>query len=286
MLVSHELGSLATEQGEPVLIQWRWYDNAPMLPLWFGLALLLIVPRPNRHWQAWTILALPLPAAALQLFFFVPGLGESAGFDAFVQFTVTLAIAWSAVWLLVPYLATGHRAAAFFSAMAVMLAAGLVAYVGYFGALVSWEHLHMVGLWCVGSVGLVGGLLLSGFTSRTDFHPGRLALWLLLWLPLMTAAGLVVFFGAMFLPMAGHLGVFMLVAMAVSVVFSTVFLAGFLYAVNAPVLFLAGLTDCYGGRMRRLVLQEPPTCNHRADADPADSPPPPDRRDSEQQIDE
>lgn len=78
----------------------------------------------------------------------------------------------------------------------------------------------------------------------------------------------------------------MLVAMAVSVVFSTVFLAGFLYAVNAPVLFLAGLTDCYGGRMRRLVLQEPPEGSHRADENPADSAPPPDHGEREVQIDQ
>ncbi len=257
--VSHDLGALGAGQGEPVLVQWRWYDNAPMLPLWLGLAVLLVVPRQNRHWQAWTILALPLPAAALQLFFFLPGFDQSAGFDSFVQLIVTFAIAWSAVWLLVPYLATRNRTAGFLSALAVMLAAGLVAYVGYFGFGVSSQDLHAIGFWAIGCVALPGGLMLSGGSCRADYHPGRIALWLALWLPLITAVGMTGWFALLLLPLAGGgPGILFLLMMAMSVMFLTVFVAGFLYALNAPVLLLAGLTDCYGRRMRKLVLQEKP----------------------------
>lgn len=254
--VSHDLGALGAEEVRPVFFQWRWYDNAPMLPLWLGLALLLTVPRQNRHWQAWTILALPLPAAALQLLFFVPGFDQSVGFDSFVQFTVTIAVAWSAVWLLVPYLPTRRRAAGFFSALAVMLAAGLTAYVGYFGAWVSMDQLTLLGFWCIGCLALLGGIMLSGVSCRGDYHPARIAMWLVLWLPLITAVCLVVLFGVLFLPMAADLGFALVMMMAVSALFSTVFMAGFLYAVNAPVLLLAGLTDCYGRRLQSLAIHE------------------------------
>ncbi len=254
--LSHDLGPLGAEQGEPVVFQWRWYDNAPMLPLWLGLALMLVVPRQNRNWQAWTILVLPLGAAVLQLLFFLPGLGQSAGFDSFVQFTVTLAIAWSAVWLLVPYLATRTRTAGFFSSLAVMLAAGLVAYLGYFGAWVSGEHLTIIFLWCIACVALVGGILRSGASCRADYRPGSVAAWLVVWLPLVPAVCLAGSFGLTVLSAGGHLGLFLLATMAVSLLFATVFAAAFLYAVAAPVVLLAALTDCYDRRMRRLVLQE------------------------------
>ncbi len=254
--VSHDLGALGAEEVRPVFFQWRWYDNAPMLPLWLGLTLLLVIPRQNRHWQAWTILALPLPAAALQLLFLVPGFDQSVEFDSFVQFTVTMAVAWSAVWLLVPYLPTRHRAAGFFSAMAVMLGAGLTAYVGYFGAWVSSDQLSLLGFWCIGCIALPGGIMLSGVSCRGDYHPARLALWLVLWLPLITAVCLVVLFGILFLPMAADLGFALMMMMAVSALFSTVFMAGFLYAINVPVLLLASLTDCYGRRMQQLAIKK------------------------------
>ncbi len=254
--MSHDLGPLGAEQGEPVVFQWRWYDNAPMLPLWLGLALLLVVPGQNRNWQAWTILVLPLGAAVLQLLFFLPGLGQSAGFDSFVQFTMTLAVAWSAVWLLVPYLATRTRTAGLFSSLAVMLAAGLIAYVGYFGAWVSLEHVAVILLWCIACVALVGGIMRSGRSCRAAYHPSKVALWLMVWLPLIPAVCMAGFFGFVVLSAGAHLGPFLIVTMAVSLAFATVFAAGFLYALGAPVVLLAALTDCYGRRMRRLVLQE------------------------------
>jgi hypothetical protein len=90
-VATQELGSLGRAEGTPVLLEWQWYYNVPGLPVWIVLLLVVVVPRHNRHWQAWLILVLPLLAAAFSLLIetLIP---ES---DVFGQFVTALAIAWA-----------------------------------------------------------------------------------------------------------------------------------------------------------------------------------------------
>ena len=257
-MASHNLGKLGAEEGKPVLVQWRWFDSKPTLPLWIGLLLLLVVPKENHKWQAWLILVVPLTAVALRLFYFVPSLGSSAEFDLLIQLILTFAIAWAAVWLLAPYLGTGNRLRAFVSALAVMLGVGLVGYLAYFGFSFSSETLGPeICFWTVGCVSLLLALALSGACCRETFHPGLIAAWLILWLPVATAIGGAVGFGAMILIVERALGPAFILQVVLSVVFGSVFVSGFLYAVNLPVLLLAGVTDCYRDRLRAMVYRDP-----------------------------
>jgi MFS family permease len=255
-VASHNLGKLGAEEGKPVLVQWRWFDSKPTLPLWIGLLLLLVVPKENRKWQAWLILMVPLLAVALRLFYFMPGLGSSAGFDIMIQLVVTFAIGWAAVWLLAPYLSRGSRLRAFVSALAVMFVVGLVAYLSYFGFWCSSQAPAMtICFWIVGSVSLLLALTLSGACCRKRFHSGIIASWLMLWLPLLTAIGTVVGFAGMII-VEGGLGLAFIVQVVLMMLFGSLFVSGFLYAVNLPVMFLAGLTDCYRDRLRGMVFRE------------------------------
>ena len=61
---SQDVGALGPRESPPASLEWRWYDYFPQLALWGVLAVLLVVPSANRHWQAWLIL-LPLFAVAL-----------------------------------------------------------------------------------------------------------------------------------------------------------------------------------------------------------------------------
>lgn len=256
-MASHDLGELGAEEGKAALVQWRWLYSKPTLPLWVGLFLLLVLPKENRKWQAWLILVLPLLAAALRLFYFVPGFGSSAGFDLSIQLIVTFAIGWAAVWLLAPYFVSGSRLRAFVSALAVMFIVGLVAYLSYFGFWCSSQAPAMtICFWIVGSVSLLLALTVSGACCRKTFHPGLIAAWLMLWLPVSTAVGMAIGFGAMVLIVEGVNGLAFIVQVVLSVVFGAMFGAAFLYAVNLPVLFLAGLTDCYRDRLRAMVFRE------------------------------
>ena len=259
-MASHDdLGKLGTEEGKPVLVQWRWFDSKPTLPLWIGLLLLLVVPKENRKWQAWLILAVPLTAAALRLFYLVPSFGSSTGLDAMIQIIVTFAIAWAAVWLSVPYLSTGTRLRAFASALAVMFAVGLVGYLAYFGFSFSSETLGpSITFWTIGCVSLLLALAASGACCRETFHSGMVALWLILWLPLLTAGCMVVgvFSVSLMSVAAGGLAVFFIQIVMVGL-FGSVFVSGLLYAVNLPVMLLAGVTDCYRERLRAMLYRDP-----------------------------
>ena len=256
-MVSHNLGELGAEEGKPVLVQWRWFDSKPTLPLWVALLLLLVVPKKNHKWQAWLILVVPLGAVSLRLFYLVPSFGSSAQFDLLIQLIVTFAIAWAAVWLLAPYLSTGRRLRAIVSALVVMFAVGSVGYMAYFGFSCSSETLGpAICFWTVCCVSLLFALALSGACCRKTFHAGMIAIWLILWLPLVTAIGMAVGFGAMILIVQGGSGVAFLVGVILSVLFVSPFLAGFLYAVNLPVMALAGLTECYRERLRAMVYRD------------------------------
>ena len=258
IVVSHNLGKLGAEEGKPVLVQWRWFDSKPTLPLWIALLLLLVVPKENRKWQAWLILVVPLGAVALRLFYFVPSFGSSAQFDLMIQSIVTFAIAWAAVWLLAPYLSTGSRLRAIVSALVVMFAVGSVGYLAYFGFSCSSETLGpAICSWTVSCVSLLFALGLSGACCREVFSSGMIAVWLILWLPLATAIGMAVGFGAMILIVEGGIGPAFVARVVLSVMFGSLFMSGFMYAVNLPVLVLAGMTDCYRDRLRAMVYRDP-----------------------------
>ncbi len=256
IVASSNLGKLGAKEGKPVLVPWRWFYSQPTLPLWIGLLLLLVVPKENRKWQVWLILVVPLLAVALRLFCFVPSLGSSANFDLLIQFIVTFAIGWAAVWLLAPYLSTGNRLRAFVSALAVMFAVGLVGYLACFGFSCSMETLaSSICYWTTCCVALSLALALSGACCRKTFHSGLIALWLILWLPLVTAICMVVGVFSMFLISRGPVDLVSLVSIGLMVLFGSLFVSGFLYAVNLPVLLLAGLTDCYRERLRAMVFR-------------------------------
>ena len=255
IVTSQDLGALGAEAGKPVLVQWRWFNSKPTLGLWVALAVLLVVPRENRKWQAWLILVVPLFAAALRL---IPSLGSSAGADALIQGVVTFAIAWAAVWLLAPYFSTGSRLRAIVSALLVMFAVGLAGYLTYFGFLFSLDTLGPAFcFWAVDCVSLLLALALSGACCRQTFHPGLIVAWLMLWLPVVTAIAILVGTLAAGLMSGGAGGLdAILIQIVMAVLFGSLFVAGGLYAVNLPVMILAGLTDCYRERLRAMVFRK------------------------------
>jgi hypothetical protein len=272
IVVSYDLGGLGAEVGKPLLVQWRWFDSKPTLLLWIGLLMLLILPQENRKWQAWLIMIVPLLAVALRLVV----ASDSVSVDLMIQLIVTFAIAWAAVWLLAPYLNRGSRVRALLSALAVTAVVGTVAYLSYFGFWCSAQEAGMViCFWIVGSVSLLLGLGLSGACCRGKFHPGVLAVWLMFWLPLVTAVGMAGVFVTAILIIEGP-GVGFLVQVVLSVLFASLFVSAFLYAVNLPIVFLAGMTDCYRERLRTMVHRGEVAANPfgeeaRADAIPVEA---------------
>jgi len=196
-------------------------------------------------------------AIALRLFCLIPTLGSSAQFDLLIQLIVTFAIAWASVWLLAPYFSTGTRRRAFGAALAIMLAVGVAGYVAYFGFWTdSGDPGTVLMFWLTGSLSLLLALTLSGICSRKRFAPGMIAVWMLIWLPLFTVGAVVTMFVAS-IAIRGGINIVMLGMFVPMLAITGATLSAFLYAVNLPVLILAGTTDCYRERLRAMVHRDP-----------------------------
>ena len=255
IVASSQLGKVGAAEGKPAFVEWRWFDSKPTLALWIALAAMLVVPRQNRNRYAWLILVVPLLALPLRLFYLMPMLGSSAGFDLFIQVIVSFTIAWAIVWLAVPYFPTRNRWQAFFAPLAVMHGVGLLAYLGYFGFWIEFPTPVMViCLWCVGTVSLLAALQLSGICCGGRYHTGKIALWLLLWIPIVTIIGMTIMFASIVLtveePRMDYIPMFL-----VQILIMSAFVSAVLYVVNLPILLLAGLTDCCRDRLRAWVCR-------------------------------
>ena len=256
-MAASSLNEVGAAEGKPVMVQWRWHYSRPTLLLWIALAVLLFLPKENRKWQAWLILVVPLLALMLRLFYFIPSLAGSNQFDFFVQLLVTLAIGWACVWLAAPYISGGSRVRSCFLAAVVMLGAGFLAHLGYFGFWCGPEAVANIFMWCMGGTAMLIALPLSGICCRRRFHPGIVAAWLLLWLPMAMGTSVVMVYGSYMLAQ-GEIEWEFLVFLLAPIFFMSTFGAAILYALNAPVLLLAGLTDCYRERFRSMLYRPRP----------------------------
>ena len=256
-IVASSPGSeVIASEGKPVLMPWRWRYSKPTLLLWVALLVLLVVPKENRNWQAWLILVVPALALLLRLFYLIPSVGSSSGFDLLIQFIVTFAIGWACVWLAAPFISGESRRRSLLLAGAVMMGVGLLAYLGYFGFWSGTTGTMTIFMWCLTCVALLLSLGVSGKCCGGHVHPGMLALWLLLWLPVVTAACVVTMYTSTML-IQGVSDLTILFIMIVPMLFMSAFGSAFLYIVTAPILLLAGLTDCYGERFRRMLSRAP-----------------------------
>lgn len=249
VVATQDLGSLGRAEGVPVLTPWRWHYNVPSLPIWIALLLMVVVPKHNRHWQAWLILLLPLLAAGFSLLIeaLIPGA------DIFGQFVTALAIAWTGVWLLAPWLQRGNQVRRLLQVCAVMVAVGVVAYLGFYGAWVSSDITWpAIGFWAACSISLVAAAALTGLCCRGQCGPQQLLFWPMLWLPAASAVcvGVVMIVVLLVAGIGGEFSA-MNVLGAIFYGFSMSLLAaGALYVFDLPVLLLRILSPCYRERFR------------------------------------
>jgi hypothetical protein len=218
------------------------------------LLLLAIVLPANWTWRAWLILGLPLAVAGcfllLQLLF-----SNSSELDSVGHFLVTVAIAWTSVWLVGRWLPHGGPGRAACVAWGVMLAVGVVGYVGYcgfwFSSEVTWG---LLGFWTAFTLPLATALALTGICCRGHLTLPQLLLWPLLWIPatclvcgvilFAITLGLVDGFGD------GLMGAGMVLMAMFQVLIVMPFLSALLYILYAPVAVLCAVDACYGERFR------------------------------------
>ena len=103
IVASQDIGKLGPSVSSPVTISWHWAYHLPGYLIWL-VVVVLLQRRENRTPQAWLIL-LPMAAVVVALRMLARLLslqGDST--DTTGGFVLTVAVAWTCVWLVSPSL--------------------------------------------------------------------------------------------------------------------------------------------------------------------------------------
>jgi hypothetical protein len=228
----------------PATLKWERYYSAPTLPLWIVLGLLLVVPRHNRHWQAWLILILPLAVTGFwQVIEFVI---DSENLQGLPYYSLSLVVAWTSVWLVGPWLCRGGRVGTTLLAFLVILAVGVVANVGYCG----WSFGSSSGLAFAGvhGVTMVVATALAGCCCRKGFRPGAYSLWLALWMLVVCGVGSLTWGGITMLCLGQLNGIGNIIPFLSQLLFAGIITGGVLYILNLPIALLCIFIPFYRER--------------------------------------
>ncbi len=237
------IGQLGDEESKPAFVQWQWAYYLPSLLIWLIVGLLLVVPKANRNRQAWLILIPPVLVITLwpMPFRLMPMPAEFA--LSFGLVFVSLAKAWTVVWLIGHWLARLHPLFSFLLTLAVMPAVGALCFLGEYGAIATDELLRWSIAFGILPFVLLAAMALSRFHCRKRYGPRRFMVWLLLW----TVVPLVVLIGGTSLPsLDAELIVLLWVFLRGMIM--ALFLAGMLYLVNLPFMILAFKSPFYRER--------------------------------------
>jgi len=259
-VASWDLGGLGPSESESATIQWQWYYHPPGFAGWMLIGVLLVLVKDNRSRQAWTILIpfllLTEIVWPMARFLWPVLLGQQQ--DLLFQALVT---AWTALWLVSPWLARCRPAAAIVLVLGLAATLGVVAQLGVYRRLDSGPFLPGYSALILA---LVLAFVLCGVSCRKTFRPGRFLAWLLLWLPLGVGLGIGCTFAWWNWHAAHsswwdlHLLYFILSQFALW----SLCIAGILYVVNLPFMYLAFRCPPYWDRFHRLLrlpTRPPPT---------------------------
>lgn len=239
--------------------QWRWYYHVPALALWALIVLLLVVPKANRHRQAWLIL-IPLAVVLIvwrMLAHLLSMSDDPSGTEGLGFYVVSATMAWSMVWLLGHWLASRFRYVTFFLSLGMMLAIGLLSCYCHFADTDNRASLLICYSICV--VILLLATTLAGYFCRKKYSPRRFLGWLIVWNVLVAMGVLLPFVGIVTLVTTimhpgPQLDVGGTVVTAVITVVVSIFLGGVLYLLNLPFLILAQKSPFYRERFESMFL--------------------------------
>jgi hypothetical protein len=247
-VVGPPLGDLASEI-EPALLEWHWYYHLPDFAGWALILALLVLVKDNRNWQAWIIL-IPFALLSEVLWPWVESLFSlgSLSREHVAAAFQSLIVAWTALWLLGPWLARCRPT------FAVILALGLTAMLGM-GAQRALRGYWPFGLTLVedlvASLPLVLAFVLSGLCCRRRYTPWKFSLWLLFWLPAAVLTGVACEVAGIFAQQPERLST--LPAMLPRLAIAALSLAGPLYLFNLPYMLLAAKCPLYRDRFCKVL---------------------------------
>lgn len=235
-----------------MFVPWRWWYQVPSLGLWTFIALLLVVRRANRRWQAWLILVPPVLVLVLwrmlAALFSMPALAA----EMFGFLVVSGVLGFTAVWLLADWLLRPSRVVASLVAVAIMLAAGAIAYQGYFGVAFS-EDLFLLIPYGLSVLVLLAAIVLSAMCCG-GYRPGRFVGWLALWS--VVGATLTMLISAVVVAIADPNARGQFVLLLVQVLLISPIWGAIVYLVSLPFMILAFNCPFYQKRFQEALRLE------------------------------
>jgi hypothetical protein len=275
VVASADLGAMGHRQSEPVLVEWHWYDQLSNFAGWALIAVLLVLVKENRNREALMVL---VPFVLLSellwpwIAYFLAVLSVDTGQIAYpFQW---LLVAWTALWLLSPWLSRLHPALAISLALALAATVGAAAEFGLSQRLVFSPALMN---YAILAFGLLLAFLLSGLCCRRKCTPGRFLLWLAPWLILGVALGAIAELVRVYACGYGLAPLPAVADLIPGLMVSSLCFAGALYLLSLPYMYLALHSALYGERFHK-TLRLPEY------VPPAEAPPEADEDDEDNEI--
>jgi hypothetical protein len=256
---------LGPSESEPAVVEWQWHDDVPGyagVARWALIGVLLVLVKANRNWRAWTILIpfyllgeIVWPWVERLFSFLSPGSGQ---YGLPFQWLV---VAWTALWLLGPWLAKCRPPLAF------VLALVLGAAIGLANGFVLYEQRHLgrpLTIYAVWLFALLLAFALSGLSCRKTYGAGRFLAWLVPWLVVGVAIGLVCEHLWLSLYVPGRLRPLAISYLMPQLALMSLCGAATLYLSNLPFMYLAFRCPPYRDRFRKILRSAafaPPAMN-------------------------
>ncbi len=269
LVATRELGDLGPSKTEPIVIEWRWYYHLPSLAIWIVVACLFVFVKENRNWQAGTILVPAILLAGVGWPLLVSWVPQWRGVFCFVpdedqaDFAFRSLIgAWTALWLMAPWLARRRISVAIICAMAFLLLFGVAAHtIAFSGALsvspstLSWLRSLDAGILWYGTtaLALLLGLVFGAVACQDKLRPRRFLLWGLLGMLVAAFVGTSAEVYSLYFAMAVQGRSLPILLLILGPVVGSLAVAVFVFLVNLPFLYLACLVPCYRDRLRNIL---------------------------------
>lgn len=245
---------MGPDASPPTVVQWHWYYHLPGFAGWALIAALLVLVKENRNGSAWLVLIPFLALGEVVWPWVVQLLSVPSAIVNQIELPYqSFLVAWTALWLLGPWLARRRPALALLLSLALVAAVTIVAEVGVTLA-DPYLYAHLYPIWFMRDVIYIMPLpvafALSAACCRRSYTPRRFMIWLAFWLIAAVFSGAVLQTLYHDLSRLRGLAGPPVLAQLPQMLLGSAYVAAVLYLLNLPYMYLAFRCAMYRDRFR------------------------------------